>query len=63
MRSDYRDDAGTLVILFEEEVRPSLVRGPLNDFEEGVVGIYKGRKLVGVEILDINGGLAQANPT
>jgi hypothetical protein len=63
MRYDYQDDVDTLVILFEEEVNPSLLRGPLNDFEEGVIGIYKGRRLVGLEILDITGGLRYANPT
>jgi len=46
MRYEYQDDVDTLVILFEE----------------GVVGIYEGKKLVGVEILDITGGLAHANP-
>jgi hypothetical protein len=60
MRYDYQDDVDTLVILFEEAVSPSFIR---DDFEEGVIGIYKDKKLVGVEILDVTGGLAHANPT
>ena len=60
MDYDYQDDVGMLSILFAEAVSPSRVA---TDDEKGVIGIYKGKKLVGVEILDITGGLAHANPT
>jgi len=56
----YQDDVDMLSILFEEAVSPSRVA---TDDEKGIIGIYKGKKLIGVEILDITGGLAHANPT
>jgi hypothetical protein len=59
MDYDYQDDVDMLSILFEEAVSPSRVA---TDDEKGVIGIYKGKKLIGVEILDITGGLARANP-
>jgi hypothetical protein len=59
MRFNYQGDVDTLVIRFEEAVSPSLIP---TDFEEGVIGIYRGKKLVGVELLDITGGLEHANP-
>ena len=59
LRVKYEEDVDLLCIRFESEVDPSLV--DLDD-EEGVIGIYRGRKLIGVEILDITNGLQYANP-
>ena len=59
MHFNYQGDVDTLVIRFAEAVSPSLIH---TDFEEGVIGIYQGKKLVGVELLDITGGLERANP-
>jgi hypothetical protein len=61
MRFDYQSDVDTLCVLFDDEVSSSLVSED-DEQENGVIGIYDGRKLVGVEILDITGRLAQANP-
>ncbi|HJQ33997.1 MAG TPA: hypothetical protein VJ866_17585 [Pyrinomonadaceae bacterium] len=59
MHFNYQGDVDTLVIRFEEAVSPSVIH---TNFEEGVIGIYQGKKLVGVELLDITGGLEHANP-
>ncbi len=59
MRVKYEDDVDLLCLRFGKEVDPSAV--DLND-ERGVVGIYKGRKLIGVEILDITHRLRYLNP-
>ncbi len=56
---DYQDDVDTLCIHFEGNVSPTLVD---DDFENGVIGIYKGKELVGIEILDISGQLEHSNP-
>lgn len=56
---DYQDDVDTLCIHFEGNVSPILVD---DDFENGVIGIYKGKELIGIEILDISGQLEHANP-
>jgi hypothetical protein len=61
MRFDYQDDVDTLCIHFEGTVSPSLVSEE-DEIENGVIGIYDGRKLVGLEILDITGQLAHAHP-
>lgn len=61
MRLDYQDDVDTLCILFEAKVSPTLV-GEDDELENGVIGIYKGTRLVGLEILDITGQLKYANP-
>lgn len=62
MRFDYQDDVDTLCIRFEGTVSSSLVSGD-DEVKNGVVGIYEGRKLVGLEILDISGRLRDVNPT
>jgi hypothetical protein len=61
MRFDYQDDVDTLCIHFEGAVSRSLV-SEADESENGVIGIYDGRKLVGLEILDITGQLAHAHP-
>jgi hypothetical protein len=61
MRFDYQDDVDTLCIHFEATVSRSLVSED-DESENGVIGIYDGRKLVGLEILDITGQLAHAHP-
>ena len=62
MRLDYQDDVDTLVIHFGARVSPNLVSND-DEIENGVIGIYDGRKLVGLEILDISGQLKHVNPT
>ena len=59
IRVKYEGDVDLLCIRFASEVDPSLI--DLDD-EEGVIGIYKGRKLIGIEILDITNRLRDANP-
>lgn len=54
MRFDYQDDVDMLCIRFEEDVSSSLVSAD-DELENGVIGIYEGKKLVGLEILDISG--------
>jgi len=61
MRFDYQADVDTLCIHFEGAVSRSLVSED-DELENGVIGIYDGRKLVGLEILDITGQLAHAHP-
>lgn len=61
MRFDYQDDVDTLCIRFEGDVSSSLVSED-DEVENGVIGIYEGRKLVGLEVLDITGQLEQAHP-
>ena len=61
MRFDYQDDVDTLCIRFEGDVSSSLVSEG-DESESGVIGIYDGRKLVGLEILNITGQLARAQP-
>ena len=62
MRLDYQDDVDTLIIHFGALVSPNLVSDD-DEIENGVIGIYNGRKLVGLEILDISGQLKYANPS
>ncbi len=62
MRFDYQDDVDTLHIRFEGNVSPSLVRED-DELENGIIGIYEGKKLVGLEILDISGQLEYVNPS
>ncbi len=59
IRVKYEDDVDLLCLRFGKEVDPSAV--DLDD-EQGVVGIYRGRKLIGVEILDITNRLRHLNP-
>ncbi len=59
MKLDYQDDVDTLCILFQSPVSSSLIEE--ND-ENGVIGIYQGQKLIGIEILDITGQLEFADP-
>ncbi len=61
MRFDYQDDVDTLCIRFEGNVSSSLV-SETDELENGVIGIYEGKKLVGLEILDFSGQLEYANP-
>ncbi len=61
MRLDYQDDVDTLCIRFEGNVSSSLVSED-DELENGVIGIYEGRKLVGLEVLDITGQLDHAHP-
>ncbi len=61
MRLDYQDDVDTLCIRFEGNVSSSLL-SEMDESENGVIGIYEGKKLVGLEILDITGQLEHANP-
>jgi hypothetical protein len=61
MRFDYQDDVDTLCIRFKGDVSSSLV-SKTDETESGVIGIYEGKKLVGLEILDITGQLEYANP-
>ncbi len=61
MRFNYQSDVDTLCIRFEGNVSSLLVNED-DELENGVIGIYEGRKLVGVEILDITGQLAHAHP-
>jgi len=61
MRLDYQDDVDTLCIRFEGNVSSSLL-SETDESENGVIGIYEGKKLVGLEILDITGQLEHANP-
>ena len=50
MKFDYQDDVDTLCIRFSEPLDP----GPIaDDFEEGVIALYEGDRIVGVEIIDI----------
>ena len=56
---DYQDDVDTLCIRFQGPVSSTLIE---DDEENGVIGIYQGRKLVGIEILDITGQLEFADP-
>ena len=49
---DYQDDVDTLCIRFGQPVDSDSIK---DDPEAGVVGLYEGEKLVGVEILDITG--------
>ena len=60
MRFDYQDDVDTLCIRFEGDVSSSLVSED-DELENGVIGIYEGRKLVGLEVLDITGQLDHAH--
>ena len=59
MRVKYEDDVDLLSIRFGSEVDPTVV--DLDD-GQGVIGIYKGRKLIGIEILDITNRLRYVNP-
>ena len=52
MELDYQDDVDTLCIRFDQLVNSDFIK---DDPEDGVVGLYEGEKLVGVEILDITG--------
>jgi hypothetical protein len=61
MRVCYQDDVDTLSIQFEGDVSSTLVSED-DEFENGVIGIYKGRKLIGLEILDISGQFECVNP-
>ena len=61
MRLDYQDDVDTLCIHFEGKVNSTLVDDE-DELENGVIGIYNGKKLVGIEILDITGQLKNAHP-
>ena len=47
---DYQDDVDTLCIRFGQPVDSNSIK---DDAENGVIGLYDGEKLVGVEILDI----------
>ena len=47
---DYQDDVDTLCIRFGQPVNSDSIR---DDPENGVIGLYEGEKVVGVEILDI----------
>ncbi len=47
---DYQDDVDTLCIRFGQPVDSDSIK---DDAEAGVIGLYEGEKLVGVEILDI----------
>src|SRR2546425_11085409 len=47
---DYQDDVDTLCIRFGQPVDSDSIQ---DDPEDGVIGLYEGEKLVGVEILDI----------
>jgi len=58
-RVSYQDDVDTLVLRFAEGVSARQI--PTDD-EEGVIGIFDGKKIVGLEILDITGNLENANP-
>ena len=49
---DYQDDVDTLCIRFGQPIDSDSIK---DDPEDGVVGLYEGEKLVGVEILDITG--------
>lgn len=62
MRVDYQDDVDTLCIRFESSVSSSLLSED-NELGNGVIGIYKGSKLVGLEILNVSGQLEYVNPT
>lgn len=61
MTFDYQDDVDTLCIHFQQPVSPALVNED-DEQEKGIIGIYDGKKLVGVEILDISGQLEYADP-
>jgi len=56
---EYQPDVDLLSIHFRQPIDEDLLRP---DDEEGIVGIYDGEKLVGVEILDITGNLDAVNP-
>jgi hypothetical protein len=56
---EYQPDVDLLSIHFRQPIDEELLRP---DDEEGIVGIYDGEKLVGVEILDITGNLDAVNP-
>src|SRR5438094_3748175 len=47
---DYQDDVDTLCIRFGQPVNSDSIK---DDPENGVIWLYEGEKLVGVEILDI----------
>ena len=47
---DYQDDVDTLCIRFGQPVNSDSIK---DDPENGVIGLYEGEKVVGVEILDI----------
>lgn len=62
MSFDYQGDVDTLSIRFKSHVNPSMLED-IDEFAEGIIGIYEGTALIGVEILDITGQLASADPT
>ena len=47
---DYQDDVDTLCIRFDQLVNADFIK---DDPEDGVIGLYDGDQLIGVEILDI----------
>lgn len=54
MTVDYQDDVDTLCIQFNDHVPASLVKAD-DEVAKGVVGIYDGTKLIGLEIFNITG--------
>jgi hypothetical protein len=50
MALQYQDDVDILCIRFGEPVDPGSI---VESFEEGVIALYEGNSIVGVEILDI----------
>ncbi len=59
MNADYQEDVDTLCIRFEADTSSFQFN---SDAESGVIGIYRGKQLIGLEILDITGQLEYANP-
>jgi uncharacterized protein YuzE len=57
---DYQGDVDTLYIRLKEKTQPTRSE---SDFDNGLVFDYEGKKLVGIEIMDITGQLKYANPS
>jgi uncharacterized protein YuzE len=56
---DYQDDVDTLYIRFKREIKPTHSE---TDIDNLLVFDYEDDQLVGIEIMDINGQLKDANP-
>ena len=51
---DYQDDVDTLCITFDHDLDPAAIED-CESFGNGVIGIYNGERVAGIEILNITG--------
>ena len=51
---DYQDDVDTLCITFDHDLDPGAIEDS-ESFGNGVIGIYNGERVAGIEILNITG--------